>query len=143
MRSTPLTSCSIGVATEFSTASAEAPGYVAVTRMFGGARKGYCSTDRPRMTTTPSRTIRIDTTMETIGRRMKKFDMVTPLPLLLRFSSGVCGWIDLAARPHLLHPVHDHTLPGAQSLKHNQILVCPVPDADGPQRGFVLGVHHQ
>src|SRR5678816_3094926 len=78
MRSTPLTSCSIGVATDCSTASADAPGYVPVTRMLGGARKGYCSTDSPRMTTTPTKTVRIEITMATIGRLIKKFDIPQP-----------------------------------------------------------------
>ena len=46
MLSTPLTSCSIGVATVLATISAEAPGYEAVTEIEGGAISGYCATGR-------------------------------------------------------------------------------------------------
>jgi hypothetical protein len=44
--------------------------------MLGGARKGYCSIDNPPMTTAPNKTVRIDMTMATIGRRIKKFAMI-------------------------------------------------------------------
>ena len=44
MPSTPLTSCSIGVATVAATVSASAPGYAARTTMVGGAISGYCAT---------------------------------------------------------------------------------------------------
>ena len=46
MLSTPLTSCSIGVATVLATMSAEAPGYCALTEIEGGAMSGYCATGR-------------------------------------------------------------------------------------------------
>jgi hypothetical protein len=39
----------------------------------GGARNGYCSIDSPLMVTTPSSTVRIEMTIATMGRRMKKF----------------------------------------------------------------------
>ncbi len=48
MRSTPLTSCSIGVATVSATVLALAPGYVAVTWTVGGATSGYCATGSRR-----------------------------------------------------------------------------------------------
>src|SRR6476659_6973761 len=63
----------MGVATDCSTATAEAPGEVAVTRMEGGARNGYCSIERPLRLNSPIRTIRIEITIATMGRRMKKF----------------------------------------------------------------------
>src|SRR4051794_4122959 len=118
MRSTPFTSCSMGVATDCSTASAEAPGYVPVTRMLGGARNGYCSTERPRVMTSPSMTVRMEMTMATIGRRMKKF--ATPrLPSLrppgsFRLTLGHARrHLHLAPRPDLLHPLDDDALAGA------------------------------
>src|SRR5215217_6047024 len=82
MRSTPLTSCSMGVATDCSTASADAPGYVAVARMLGGARNGYCSIESPRITTTPIKSVRIEITIATIGRPIKKLAMDHQLPYI-------------------------------------------------------------
>src|SRR5689334_14755238 len=107
MRSTPLTSCSMGVATDCSTASAEAPGYVAVTRIFGGARNGYCSIESPRITTTPIKRVRIEITMATIGRRIKKLDMSESASLNL---VRIFRWrdIDLAPWSDFLHPFDDH-----------------------------------
>ena len=46
MSSTPLISCSRGAATVSATTSAEAPGYVALTTMVGGAISGYWATGR-------------------------------------------------------------------------------------------------
>src|SRR5215813_9623337 len=90
MRSTPLTSCSMGVATDCSTASADAPGYVAVTRIFGGARKGYCSTDSPLMVMDPIITIKIEITIATIGRLIKNSDMAQ-FPSVLVADSDFAG----------------------------------------------------
>src|SRR5215471_2408686 len=129
MRSTPFTSCSTGVATDCSTASADAPGYVAVTRILGGARNGYCSTDSLRRTTIPNMTFRIEITMATIGRFIKKFDMASAtFGFLARFAGrrrcrGRCCRDDLASRGHLLHALHDHALPCAEPLQHNVVLV--------------------
>src|SRR5438034_3592905 len=72
MLSTPLTCCSIGVATDCSTTSAEAPGYVVSTRIVGGARLGYCSMGSFCNVARPSKTITIEMTMATVGLRMKK-----------------------------------------------------------------------
>jgi len=44
MSSTPLISCSIGVATVRATTSGEAPGYAAMTCTVGSATGGYCET---------------------------------------------------------------------------------------------------
>ena len=79
MRSTPLTCCSIGVATDCSTASAPAPGYTAVTWMFGGDSCGYCSMGSVSRVCTPISTIRIASTMARIGRRMKNCAMAYSL----------------------------------------------------------------
>jgi hypothetical protein len=48
MSSTPLISCSSGVATVLLMTSAEAPGYCAVTTTFGGAISGYCATGKAK-----------------------------------------------------------------------------------------------
>jgi hypothetical protein len=46
-----------------------------VTRIVGGARKGYCSMLSPFRETRPISTIMIEITIATIGRRMKKLAM--------------------------------------------------------------------
>src|SRR5690349_18104555 len=115
MPSTPLTSCSIGVATDCSTATAEAPGYVAVTRMVGGARKGYCSKLRLRRVLSPSRTMMIEMTMATMGRRMKKLAMALALHHRGggRLGGGRTGrHLDPGA--DLLHAFHHDPVAGLQ-----------------------------
>src|SRR6185369_7929141 len=128
MDSTPLTSCSIGVATDCSTASAEAPGYVAVTRMFGGARNGYCSIESPRMTTTPIKSVRIELTIATIGRLIKKLAMSGSASLHLRRFS--CRRINLAARSHFLHSFYDYAVAGVQAVEHYDFFVRFVSELD-------------
>src|SRR5262245_24183872 len=71
MLSTPLTCCSIGVATDCSTTSADAPGYVVSTRIVGGESSGYCSMESFCRVATPTRTMTIEMTIATVGRRMK------------------------------------------------------------------------
>src|SRR4051812_12823473 len=112
MRSTPFTSCSMGVATDCSTASAEAPGYVPVTRMLGGARNGYCSTERPRVMTSPGMAVGRELIMATMGRGMKKFApprLPSPRPPgPSRLPLGLARrHLHLAPRPDLLHPLDD------------------------------------
>ena len=68
------------MATDCSTATAEAPGKFAVMRMIGGARNGYCSKLSPVSVKTPSSTVRIAMTIATIGRRMKNSATLTLRP---------------------------------------------------------------
>src|SRR5262249_36108579 len=75
MLSTPLICCSIGVATDWSRVTASAPGYVAVTWIWGSAILGNCALGRLRMATAPTMTMTIEITMATMGRSMKNFDM--------------------------------------------------------------------
>src|SRR5262245_41380104 len=72
MFSTPLICCSSGVATDPSTSVALAPMNVVVTWIIGGTISGYWAIGRPRMATTPSRTVMIEITIATIGRLTKK-----------------------------------------------------------------------
>src|SRR5208283_2689213 len=72
MFSTPLTSCSIGVATVSATTLALAPGYAAVTEMVGGVTSGYCATGSRTRATRPTRTITTERTVAKIGRSTKK-----------------------------------------------------------------------
>ena len=91
MLSTPLTCCSIGVATARSMVSASAPGYIANTRTSGGAMSGNCPTGRPRMVIAPTMTIRIEMTMATIGRLMKNLDMAQRSSTVVGAGFGTTG----------------------------------------------------
>ena len=75
MLSTPLTCCSIGVATACSTSTALAPVNVVVIWMRGGVISGYWAIGRPFRATAPTMTMTIEMTIATIGRRTKNFDM--------------------------------------------------------------------
>src|SRR3954462_10499042 len=59
MFSTPLISCSMGLATVSATVSAFAPGYDARTTIVGGAISGYCATGRLMYEMYPTRTVTI------------------------------------------------------------------------------------
>ena len=83
--STPLTCCSMGVATDCSTSSALAPTYVVVTWISGGVISGYWATGRLESATPPTITVRMEITMATMGRRMKKF----PIGYLDAAGTGV------------------------------------------------------
>src|SRR3954454_13106668 len=76
MRSTPLTSASIGVATVSPTVLALAPGYVAVTCTVGGATSGYCAIGSCVSATPPTIRIRTESTEAKIGRSMKKWEIM-------------------------------------------------------------------
>src|SRR5215831_19482390 len=140
MRSTPLTSCSTGTATDCSTASADAPGYVAVTRMLGGARNGYCSTDRPRMITTPNMTIRIEMTIETIGRLIKKFPIALASFLFSRGIAGCgCGGgLYFTSRSGFLHALDDDPLSPVEPIEHDVIVICLVAKSHTAHLHLVL-----
>src|ERR1700757_5044956 len=71
MLSTPLICCSIGVATDCSTVKASAPTYVVLTWTSGGVILGNCAVGKLSIATTPTMTITIEITMDTIGRFMK------------------------------------------------------------------------
>src|SRR5580692_8077483 len=82
MRSTPFICCSIGVATDCSMVSASAPVYVVVRLICGGRICGNCAIGSPRSATAPMSTVMIAMTIATMGRRMKKADMVDSSPLV-------------------------------------------------------------
>src|SRR6266550_4413493 len=72
MFSTPLTCCSIGVATVSDTTFAFAPGQLAVTWMVGGAISGYCAMGSVESAMTPTKVMTMLMTPAKIGRSMKK-----------------------------------------------------------------------
>src|SRR5580704_14380601 len=72
MLSTPLTCCSIGVATDCSMVTASAPVNVVVRFTCGGMICGNWAMGSPSSETAPMSTVRMAITIATIGRRMKK-----------------------------------------------------------------------
>src|SRR5690349_12387770 len=84
IRSTPFTSASIGVATVSATVLALAPGYVAVTCTVGGATSGYCAIGNCVSATPPTIRITSDSTVAKMGRSMKKWEITTTPPDLVR-----------------------------------------------------------
>src|SRR5271165_5161228 len=112
MLSTPLTCCSIGVATAFSMVSASAPGKMARTRISGGAISGNCATGRLVIVIAPTMTIRIEMTIATIGRRMKNLDMGSAL---LRLDVRGFG-NDGSPFRHLSRSFHNHVIARTQAL---------------------------
>src|SRR5215204_1160195 len=100
--------------------------------MFGGARNGYCSTERPRRTTTPSRTVRIEMTMATMGRPMKKF-ATRQLPSIAPGRRAGRG-LHQTSGLDLLHPLDDDALPGFDPFEHDEVAARLVADGDGADR---------
>src|SRR3954454_19405571 len=115
MRSTPLTSASIGVATVSPTVLALAPGYVAVTCTVGGATSGYCAIGSCVSATAPTIRITIDSTLAKMGRSMKKWEITgtPPQRLLLRRCRGWRG-LSRGRRTNrldrIIHPRHLNAL---------------------------------
>src|ERR1700726_111024 len=72
MLSTPLISCSIGVATVCETTAADAPAKVAVTSTVGGAISGYSLIGSARNDMAPTSVMMIAMTAANIGRSIKK-----------------------------------------------------------------------
>src|ERR1044072_1842116 len=68
-------------ATLSSTAWAEAPGQVAVTRTCGGTMSGNCATGRAVMASRPAMVMTVETTKASRGRRMNSDESVMALPL--------------------------------------------------------------
>ena len=58
-----------------STVCADAPGYVALTRIDGGAIEGYCSIGNPKMLRPPASMITIAITQAKTGLSIKYFDI--------------------------------------------------------------------
>src|SRR6266404_9929716 len=88
MWSTPLIWLSIGVATDCSRVVASAPGYVAWTRISGGTMSGNWAVGRLNIATPPTMTIKIEITIETIGRSINSFEIIASSLLALLRRSG-------------------------------------------------------
>src|SRR4051812_43508450 len=80
MLSTPLTCCSIGVATDCSMVTASAPVNVVARLICGGMICGDWAMGSPSSVTAPISTVTIAMTIATMGRRMKNAE-ITSAPL--------------------------------------------------------------
>src|SRR3954466_11358431 len=129
MRSTPLTSCSIGVATVSATILALAPGYVAVTWTVGGATSGHWAIGSFGSDTTPTITMTIDRTVAKIGRSMKKRE-ITAAPLL---GAAVRAARGTPARPCTCGR-SDHGFGRVTVVPHSAGLVAAPAPAAAPGR---------
>src|SRR6516162_3152751 len=112
MSSTPLISCSSGVATVWATVSADAPGYDAVTRTVGGTISGYWATGRIASAPKPNAVTKMLSTAAKRGRSMKKCVRRTSrTPLAWAFAVGVTDraalWRDLCPRYRVRNAVDD------------------------------------
>src|SRR5579871_6353272 len=89
MLSTPLTCCSIGVATDCSTVTASAPVNDVWTWIWGGTMFGYCAIGKRLAATTPTKMVTIAITIAMTGRAMKNL----PIAIYLGApaSVGVCS----------------------------------------------------
>src|SRR5262245_42935643 len=102
MLSTPLTRCSIGVATDCSIVCASAPTYLANILISGGAISGNCATGSLTIDTAPRMIVTMAITIATIGRLMKNLDI------------GFGG--DLHALPNFLRAFRNDALSSANAL---------------------------
>src|SRR6185436_13134918 len=71
----PLSRCSMTCVTVSSSVLADAPGYVAITEMVGGAMLGYCAMGRLVIESAPASMITIAMTHAKTGRSMKNRDI--------------------------------------------------------------------
>src|SRR5687768_7290661 len=134
MFSTPLISCSSGVATEASTSVALAPMKVVVTCTIGGTTSGYCAIGRPCIATPPSSTVMIDRTMATIGRSTKKRAMLSRL----RSGGRWFGAHDQAVA-NALQPLDDDAVTDGHALFDDPQRVDARSDLDVAKRDLVVG----
>src|SRR5580700_8841978 len=101
MLSTPLTCCSIGVATDCSSVLASAPTYVARIWISGGTIFGNWATGSATIVTAPTITVNIAMTIATIGRLMKNLDISVGSSASLDFREHLR--VDLHTRMSVLN----------------------------------------
>src|SRR5580692_11717647 len=117
MLSTPLTCCSIGVATDCSMVMASAPVNVVVRFTWGGMICGNCAMGSPSSETAPMSTVRMAITIATMGRRMKKEEITRVPSARSAARHRGAGRLDRRRLRHhqravadLLHALDDHAL---------------------------------
>src|SRR6516164_5666092 len=136
MSSTPLISCSSGVATVWATVSADAPGYDAVTFTVGGTISGYCATGRIVSAPRPNKVTKMLSTVAKRGRSMKKCvrRMSSSSVLVVALRSGVADrallWCDFRPRSGVGDAVYDHFVIWRQAGPDDAQAAADVADLD-------------
>src|SRR5436309_3100760 len=137
MSSTPLTSCSMGVATVSASTFGFAPGYRARTTTVGGAISGYCAMGNWNTAIPPTSTMTMEMTAAKTGRRIKKWEK------FMARSERICGGsfcfpqlcVHRDARPHAHQSFNDDLFARLQSGFHdaqplNDRADCHRPELD-------------
>src|SRR3954471_7568071 len=162
MRSTPFTSCSMGVATVSATVLALAPGYVAVTCTVGGATSGYWAIGSCVSATPPTIRNKIDRTVAKIGRSMKKCEITAGyldgslaeiglrgLGPRRRLCRSGLHRVDRVVDPRHLKTLNDDPIVGLESSAlspwkdHAHPVVLKPAGIHIPSLDHVLVIHHQ
>src|SRR5262245_19479259 len=111
--------------------------------MLGGARNGYCSTASLVTVMLPSMTVRIEMTMATMGRRVKKFDMASSTYFLfLRRRGWFFGGGHQHSRPQSLQAFGDDLLTWLDPLFNNNEILVPVSKRHCAKGNLVFVVHN-
>src|SRR4030081_1644557 len=110
------------------TVCADAPGYVTVMAMEGGAMLGYCATGSFRIASIPARVMMMAMTHAKTGRSMKNLDMApSALGFGRRRDVNRRGFTsidrcDLIARVYFLHPRDDHPVSRLETCDHQPLV---------------------
>src|SRR5512146_2035112 len=109
----PLTCCSIGEAMDWTTASALAPGKLAVTSTWGGTICGNCVIGKPSAATAPARVMISEMTVEKTGRSMTKLNTAhrSRSVSAVILAAGDRDGFHREARPDLRDAFDDHQFP--------------------------------
>src|SRR5262249_28612021 len=110
--------------------------------MLGGARNGYCSTASLLTVMVPSITVRIEITMATMGRRIKKFDIAFPY-LFLRRRYGLFGGSHQHSGPQPLQSFRNDPVTWFDTFFNNDQILVAVPQQHRAKSYFAFIVHHE
>src|SRR5450756_1728017 len=145
-----------------SSVCAEAPGYIVVTTMDGGATDGYCEIGSCVVATPPITSMNSASTHAKTGRSMKNWAMKRG-PLLAGgggrrfrcrggrgFTAVGCGrrcrlprhGFHWRAGLQFLETIDHHLLAGFQSLEHDPLPILCRADLDRARRHFAVRTHH-
>src|SRR5712692_5782340 len=156
MFSTPLTCCSIGVATVSDTTLAFAPGKLVVTWIVGGAISGYWAMGRVESAIMPTCVMTMLITPAKMGRSMKKCGKFIAIPspalffllgrrrLWLRRRSFLLGnWLDLHSRLQQLQTRRHNFLAVFKSVFHDSFAFENTSGLKGATFNGVIRFHHE
>ena len=132
---------------------AEAPGYMALMVICGGAIGGYWETGSVLIASRPASMTMMAITQAKIGRLMKKRGMKCLLYFFaaagLRSSGGSCvrlaakrHRLDRCSRARLLEPFQDHPVAGFQSFADQPVVANRPDDLDHPRLHLLFGSDH-